>query len=238
MKHLGIITALLPEADCFIKSASPDIPIRLSDTVSLIVSGIGQDSASTAAEKLIDEGVDGLLSAGTAGALAPGMRPGDLLIPSIILTAAGRTQWATRQWHQHVLGCFANSKMTVYTDHLLSLDRIIGKTADKHQLYTESGASAVDMESAAILAIAETHRIPALVIRSIVDPASFGVPDFILRNSDNYGRISMLALMKCLLRHPANIGTLLQLAGYFQLATRSLRYVNLQRERLLPVTTD
>ncbi len=51
----------------------------------------------------------------------------------------------------------------------VSLPRIICRGDDKRRIATETGAVALDMESAAIGAIAAEHRIPFVVIRAVSD---------------------------------------------------------------------
>ena len=88
MKRIGIVCALYFEASCFMPGKPPARqPVRLNESTSLIVSGIGRDRAKQAAQQLIGENVDYLVSFGTAGALAPTLRPGDLLLPQTIIAA-------------------------------------------------------------------------------------------------------------------------------------------------------
>ena len=82
MKRIGIVCALYIEASCFMLGKPPaQQPVRLNESTSLIVSGMGRDRAKLAAQQLIKENVDCLVSFGTAGALSPALRPGDLLLP-------------------------------------------------------------------------------------------------------------------------------------------------------------
>ena len=82
MKRIGIVCALYIEASCFMPGKPPaQQPVRLNESTSLIVSGMGRDRAKLAAQQLIKENVDCLVSFGTAGALSPALRPGDLLLP-------------------------------------------------------------------------------------------------------------------------------------------------------------
>ncbi|MFN7174685.1 MAG: hypothetical protein ACK4MT_08280, partial [Thermaurantiacus tibetensis] len=54
------------------------------------VSGARPEMAEAHARRLAAEGAEALLSVGLAGALAPGLAPGDLLVPARVVTAEGR----------------------------------------------------------------------------------------------------------------------------------------------------
>ncbi|NIN34877.1 MAG: phosphorylase, partial [Gammaproteobacteria bacterium] len=90
MNHLGIITALLSEARCFHKHPQLNEPLKISDNISLIVSGIGQHAAHTAANKLVHAGADALLCTGFAGALSDHLEAGDLILPATVNTETGK----------------------------------------------------------------------------------------------------------------------------------------------------
>ncbi len=223
LKHLGIIVALLPEAACFTRYTVVDQPIRINDKVSLIISGMGQDRAARAARQLIGEGIDGLVCVGTAGALTADLAPGDLLIPENVLSSDNQAFAVSREWHMHALTCFADFPGPVHTGCLLSGDEIISQTAGKQQLADTSGTIAVDTESAAALNLAALHGLPCLVIRSIVDPAAFAIPRFILENTDPYGKPDVLSMIKSIVPELQRIVPLIQLGWYFRKAGNSLK---------------
>ena len=60
-------------------------PVRLNERTFMILSGMGRDRAKQAALALAGEDVDCLVSFGTAGALSPALRPGDLVLPQEII---------------------------------------------------------------------------------------------------------------------------------------------------------
>ena len=81
MNRLGIVCALLSEARCFTPRMLPaQQPVELNENTLLILSGMGRERARQAAQKLVEAGADRLAGFGTAGALAPALRPGDLVL--------------------------------------------------------------------------------------------------------------------------------------------------------------
>jgi len=233
VNHLGIIVALLPEAGCFVQDPAVNRPVHLSDKLTLIVSGIGQDRAGRAAEQLLAGGADALLSTGTAGALSPDLRPGNILIPETVKTGSGGLFPIASEWHEYAIKCFSSAGAVIHTNTLLSLDRVVRGSREKQQLCQDTAADAVDMESAAIMAVAAKHGIPALVIRTLLDPLSYTVPQFVLDNSDLFGKPDQLAIIKSLLQRPGRILQLVELIRYFRQACNSLHMINKHLHALL-----
>ena len=81
MNRLGIVCALHSEARCFTPGMLPaQQHVELNENTLLILSGMGREPARRAAQKLVEAGADCLADFGTAGALAPALRPGDLAL--------------------------------------------------------------------------------------------------------------------------------------------------------------
>ena len=81
MNKLGIICALHSEARCFTSGELPaQQPVELNEKALLILSGMGRERARQAAQKLAEAGADCLVGFGSAGALAPALRAGDLVL--------------------------------------------------------------------------------------------------------------------------------------------------------------
>lgn len=226
MNHLGIIIALLPEAAHFSKVPVKDRPVRISENISLMVSGMGQTRAANAARLLYDSGVDAMLCTGTAGALSTRLQPGGIVIPGTIFSGNGKSFEVSDTWHAHTLHCFSDLQIPLYTEGLFSTDQVINHTEDKQRLAVSSGAIAIDMESAAVMEFADIHGIPAMSIRTIVDPLMFSIPDAVLRNTDVYGVTNRPALLKSLLFEPKQIPGLLSLARHFNKASASMELIN------------
>src|SRR5437763_1792357 len=105
-----------------------------------------------------------VVSAGVCGALSPELRPGDLVVPDVVLGPAGE-RFATVE----VAGLPRAGALAGVTD-------VVETPAAKARLWVQTRALACDMESAVILAWARARGIPAAVIRGVSDPADRGVP--------------------------------------------------------------
>jgi len=232
LKHLGIVTALLPEAKFFTSHPVTETPVRISDKVSLIVSGMGQDRAAKATRRLIDGGVDGLLCTGTAGALSTDLQPGDLIMPETIFSVHDRKFAVTRNWHRYALDCFAGSAVPIHTRDLFSGDTIVNRADGKKRLADSTGAIAVDTESAAMMELAASRQLPCLVIRSIIDPGSFSIPGTIIEHTGPYGEPAGISMLRSAFFEPKLILTFIQLAWFFRKAGKSLEDVGRQTARL------
>jgi len=233
LNHLGIITALLPEARCFVKAPDISKPTKITDNISFIVSGIGQERAAIAANRLIELGADAILITGTCGALSPELEPGDIVLPKIILTEAQSSYQVNLIWHHQVYSVLSGMPVTIHTKNLLSTNRIISLTNEKKMKHQIFETCAVDMESAAIIEMANKNQIPALVIRIVIDPSNFTVPDFVLKNSDIYGDANIVPLLYSCFKNPANIYQLFKLSRYYKLAMKNLRLLNLMQDALI-----
>ena len=233
MKHLGIITALLPEAACFVNKPVKNQHIKISEQITLMVSGMGQDNAGNAAKSLLNIGADALISTGTAGALSPDIIPGDLIIPKSVITDDDVCYRISKEWHEHAVNIVSSLPMAVYTRNLYSNNRIINQSSEKRFKYKESGAIAIDMESAEILNVANSSHVPALVLRTVIDPSDFTIPEFVLNNSDKYGNARLFSLLISVIVKPARVTSLLKLSGYYKAANKNLSLIGKQLDSLI-----
>jgi len=106
-----------------------------------------------------------VISAGTCGALAPHLAEGDVIVPASVRDRDGAARETTPLTARPSSGV------------LLSVGEPITTAAVKARLWLETGALAVDMESAAILAWAAVRDVPAAVVRGVADTAGAGIPE-------------------------------------------------------------
>lgn len=222
MKSVGVIVALPIECG--------SLAVRLKhkgDTTSLtpdthvILAGAGPENARRAAETLVKQGVTGLLSWGCCAALQADLRPGDLIIPEAVW-ADGVTHSLDATERQRWLGRLSPA-LHPHSGLLAQASGIVAELASKQQLAQQSAAMAVDMESAAIAQVAQTHAIPCVVIRAVADPLDFTMPSCVLDNTDSDGITSIPGLLLNLLRRPQELPDLLALNRHFSAAMTTLK---------------
>ena len=195
-----------------------------SNRLSLIVSGEGQIRASEATNTLIESGVDGLIVVGMAGALDPALSPGDLLIPEVIISESNQKYYCDKVWSSHIHEQIRNDSHNISIHPLYTSANVICNSEDKLKLHQQTQACAVDMESAAVIALGPyQHQIPCMVIRTIIDPVNYAFPDYIFKLTDEFGEIPLTRLIPTVLLHPLELKKLYQLVIYYHQATHTLK---------------
>jgi adenosylhomocysteine nucleosidase len=171
----------------------------------IALGGMGRKPAQRAAEVALQEANPSLLvSAGFAGALAPGLQPGEVLTFREVADEATGEHYAT----------------TSGEAVLVSSPRVAGVN-HKRSLAQSFAASAVDMEAAAVAEVARRHGIPFAAVKAISDDLEFPMPPvsgFIDRN----GRLRAPAFLAHVAVRPKWWIPLLRLARNSGLASRNL----------------
>ncbi len=126
-----------------------------------------------------------VISAGSCGALAPGLEAGDVVIPESVLDPGGRRLNVTPGAHATAVEVAEGA----WTGLLLTSRDVVATPETKASLREESGAFAVDMESALIVAWASSHGCPSLVIRAVSDTASQEIPASLIGLVTREGRL-------------------------------------------------
>ena len=225
MNKLGIICALHSEVRCF-KSGklSAQQPLELNEKTLLVLSGMGRERARQAAQKLVEAGADCLAGFGTAGALAPALRPGDLVIAAEILEA-GRKLAAHADLTESVIKWLPRNGFTVHTGPLACAAQPVATIPAKQGLFAQTGAIAVDMESAGVFDAARRNDLPAFALRVIIDAAQVALPDAVLQRVDEFGEADARGLALDLARSPRQIPAVIRLACAARRAGRTMKQV-------------
>jgi adenosylhomocysteine nucleosidase len=170
-------------------------------------------SVRDAAEILVAGGARSLMSFGLAGGLDPACRPGFLLVPRRVVSVSG-------VWPADASLMGACGGATV--DAMFAGQKIAATARGKAELHRLTGASAIDLESADIAAVAARHGLPFLVVRAVCDPAERDLPPAALAALDAAGTIRLWRVAASVMRQPWQIRPLLALARDAAAARRTL----------------
>jgi adenosylhomocysteine nucleosidase len=176
--------------------------------VILVANGPGPKLAGEAADTVKEnESMDGLISTGFCGGLAPTLAACDIFVATEVAgVAAALTPSSSRPFK---------------TGKLLSIDRVVSTSAEKSALASKAGA--VEMEAAAVATRAIRWHIPFYAVRVVTDTFEESFPlDFNqMRGAD--GRFSRAKIVGAALRKPEKvIPELMKLNKRTKLAAQAL----------------
>lgn len=165
-----------------------------------------------------------VVSFGIAGALDPGLRVGDVLIPTEIrrsdacwpAAAPIRAAWMKR---------LEASDLPLVECPLLGADEPLLTAAAKRAAFRESGADAVDMESHIAAAFAAQRDMPFGALRVVSDRADHDLPPIAGAAMRPDGSVDVLGVLRSLARDPGQIPALLATARDAAIAFRALSRV-------------
>ncbi len=224
MSAAGVVAALALEARTLRwRTRRPDGLLAVGDGTLVAVSGIGIAAAALAAERLVNAGATALVSWGLAGGLDPVLRAGTICLPSVVAAPGGET-FVTDLHFREILRAAIAARCTVVGGKLLCSSGAIDAIAAKSQLFLETGAVAVDMESAGVAAVAASHGLPFIAVRVIADAAGDALPPAVVAATRD-GQVRLLPLLFGIARSPRQIAPLLRLARGFYRATLTLAAV-------------
>lgn len=131
--------------------------------------GIGIANAHEGAERLLELAKpEVILSLGCAGAAHPDLETGDVVLPSEIRSETPTDRFATSEAERIDLERLLREEQIPYSvGTVMTLWKIAGRTAKEES--GAKGAACVDMETAAVAAIAEKAGVPLVSLRVIFD---------------------------------------------------------------------
>lgn len=153
---------------------------------------------------------DLVASAGACGALAPHLSAGDLVVPEVVATPDGPDVPT------------ASVPALRRAGRLLTVPAVVDTPAAKARLRIATGAEAVDMESAPVLAWAAARGLPALAVRGVADEAARAVPSELAALVGDDGRVRAAGALGLALRRPARIAPALALGRATAAALRTV----------------
>lgn len=176
----------------------------------VLLTGMGPVRARRSIEAAFADSVpERVLSSGFAGGLNPSLPRG-----CVLLEAPPDDHWGRRLL---AAGAIAGK--------FVSVDRILVTPADKAVCHAQTGADAVDMESAAIRAACAARDIPCLTVRVISDAAAEPLPLDFNGLMDAEGRLRWRRLVGSLARRPQRALDLLRFHRQVRQAAERLAIV-------------
>lgn len=223
---LAIVVALGLEQASLRKSSRGTAP----QTVAIHRSGPGEARAAAAAQAALASGARALVSWGMAGALAPTIEPGTVIVPRDVRAADGRRFASDRAWHAQLAAALSDEFM-VEQGSLLGAAEVLATPQVKEQAALASGAVAADMESYGIASIAARAAVPFVAVRVIVDAQADRLPPRAERWIDEHGDRRLAAALAAAFA-PAHWPSLWLLAQRYRTARRVLDRL---AQRLVPI---
>lgn len=229
----GIVVALPEEiATLTRQTLAQGECVAISGNILLSLAGAGPINAERAARQLIAKGANCLISWGCAAALAPELKPGDLVIPAQVISEQQPALDTDNQWLHRVQNLLPKT-LSIVNGGLAESGRIVAASIDKQQIHKQTAAVALDMESAAVARSAQQNNIPCLVIRAIADPVTMDLPQAVVRSLNDQGRVEITKLLRFLLTHPWEIPALIKLGLHFNAAQKTLKTVAKQLSEII-----
>jgi len=244
-----ICFALKEEAAPFRKIAA-GISLRRDHHVSILLTGIGRQNAEKSLREFLNScrsrgnqtqikeeletphvvsyKPDLVLTCGFAGGLNPELKLGEVIfeIPSSSSRRESAQTEVGNQLEPIHVGCYEIKDKLVAARakpaKIFCADRIATTVAEKKKLRDETGADAVEMESAAIHVVCRERGIPCATVRVISDTANEDLPlDFnALAKPDK--NLDFSKLIWAIVNSPGKIGALMALQKKTKFAAERL----------------
>jgi adenosylhomocysteine nucleosidase len=162
-------------------------------------------------------GACGVLSFGIAGGLSPDAKPGDLIIATIV-NAPDRTYATDAAWSLRLANAIPGARTTA----IAGRDIAVPTPAAKSELFRQTGAAAVDMESHIAARVAAQHGLPFAVLRAVADHSDRELPRAALAGLGPGGAINFAGVLKSLARQPSQLPQLLRVSADTNSAMKAL----------------
>ncbi len=150
-----------------------------------------------------------LVSFGIAGALKPGLKPGDIILSTEVVGEDRR--WLSSDNLQPWIAELAR-EIGATEGPVLGAQTVLATKADKRRAWEQTGAIAVDLESVVVARASAALGIPFVVLRAIADPASRELPPAALVPLDGDGRPALGQVLASIMRRPQQLPTLFAVA--------------------------
>jgi adenosylhomocysteine nucleosidase len=174
-----------------------------------VIVGAGDPERTTALVTAAIRQAKCLISFGIAGGLAPHLRSGDVILSAEVI--GPNCRWRANERIQREISELAR-RIGASHGPVLGAGDLLATEDDKAQAWRDTGALAVDMESAIVARAADAAGIPFVVLRTIADPATRQLPPAALIPLLADGTPSLTRVLGEVLRRPRQIAALFGLA--------------------------
>ncbi len=182
-----------------------EVPVLLAE------SGIGMRRARATARRLFDHArdIDLALLTGVAGALAAPLKIGDVVLADRVMARANdgfrpeMTIETPRDQYARAAAALDAAGIAYTRGAILTSKFAIATSVEKRLAAHQSGAVAVDMETAAIAIEAEERGVPFIAMRTIMDTVDHDLVGAQFANPDGTIRFGKAAAS--LLTHPTTV---------------------------------
>lgn len=154
----------------------------LNEAICFLDGGRGAPQAADTVETLSALGVENVVAVGMCGAFSEGLRAGDILVPPLAFSEEGTSRHYFEQTDSFAPSKEAYAELCKIPDcknlPIVSTDGVYRQTFYKEALWREKGAAAVDMETSAVLGVAQYLGLSAAAVLMVSDchPLYDGAP--------------------------------------------------------------
>ncbi len=229
----GIIVALPEETSTLLpQQIAKGDWLSLSDSVIVRCSGAGPENARLATEALVTQGATKIISWGCAAALNNDLQPGDLMLADTLIDARLTRIEINTDWIDKASSLLAK-ELIVQRRTLAESEALIATSEHKRQIYVQTGADILDMESVSVAKVAKQYNLPFLAIRAVADPVSMNLPKAVNHALNAEGEVILSKLLAFLLLHPLELPGLIKLGLHFNAAKKTLKSVAYHLEKIV-----
>ena len=150
----------------------------------LIQSGVGPAAAGTVAGRVLKEQAMSLvMSTGFACALVPA-QVGDLIVGTVVSSVQVEGAWTMRNdrvlcdgaVRADLLIVAQHAGMVARVGTIVSSETVVWQAEEKRRLRSVTEATGLDMESAAVAAVAQERGLPMVIVRTVSDLVDEDLP--------------------------------------------------------------
>jgi adenosylhomocysteine nucleosidase len=186
--------------------------------VDFVTTGMGAVNAERIADTVISEKYSFCIISGFAGALKPSVKLGDIIASEKVQHhATPQTEICDANLVAHASEDGATRIAT-----LLTTDHVVNTATEKNQL--SAFADAVDMESFAILHVANKKKVPSAVVRVISDSFDRDMPAELDTVVDPQGHVKIAGVVRYVAKHPLMVPALVRLGRDSKTAAEALAH--------------